>query len=388
MRGALRGRRPRSARMSRGESRAWMRSRSGASSPLHTGAPPDRRGPVPRAGTRRGRRCSPDRSRRGERRPSGRDHDVLGSQVVVAHAAARRAPRPDGVRRSMHQGEAGQPSSSRLSGRPGTLQGRGSAAARPRSTRAPPGRRPGRGSAAAARTRRADPAGAGAWRPAAADDLVETIVRRRRSCAPDRARWASTGASHRPRRRDAAVRAIAAAAVPCSACADTASRAGGLSSTMVLDDARPDLGDHRQPRRRRRSARDRAERGGSGTAAGEWIVVDGGSTRRLDRGHSASSRHLIHCWTSAPDRGVYDAMNQGLRLRAGQLRDVHECRRPVRRARQPGAGSPPRCEASPGVDLLFGGTILALPSGTDVYRPPHPPRRVCAWACPPTIRQR
>ena len=32
--------------------------------------------------------------------------------------------------------------------------------------------------------------------------------------------------------------------------------------------------------------------------------------------------------------------------------------------------------ASPGVDLLFGGTILALPSGRRVYRPPHPASRI------------
>jgi glycosyltransferase involved in cell wall biosynthesis len=49
----------------------------------------------------------------------------------------------------------------------------------------------------------------------------------------------------------------------------------------------------------------------------QWIVVDGGSTdgsieviRQFE--------HLIHHWTSAPDRGVYDAMNQGLRSAQGR----------------------------------------------------------------------
>ena len=103
----------------------------------------------------------------------------------------------------------------------------------------------------------------------------------------------------------------------------------------------------------------------------EWIVIDGGSRD----GSIAVIREfeaLIHCWTSAPDRGVYDAMNRGLRRARGcyvLFMNAGDC--------FAGPGSLGRIatalEASPGVDLLLGGTILALPSGHRVYRPPRTP---------------
>ena len=106
----------------------------------------------------------------------------------------------------------------------------------------------------------------------------------------------------------------------------------------------------------------------------EWIVIDGGSTD----GSIAVIREfeqLIHCWTSAPDLGVYDGMNQGLRRARGRYVLFMNAR-----DRFAGPDSLARIaatlRASPGVDLLFGGTILALPSGAQLYRPPRPPARL------------
>jgi putative colanic acid biosynthesis glycosyltransferase len=106
----------------------------------------------------------------------------------------------------------------------------------------------------------------------------------------------------------------------------------------------------------------------------EWIVIDGGSTD----GSIAVIRefaHLIYCWTSAPDRGVYDGMNRGLRRARGRyvlfMNAGDRFAGPDSVARIAAA-----LHASPGVDLLFGGTILALPSGQRLYRPPRPIARL------------
>ena len=103
----------------------------------------------------------------------------------------------------------------------------------------------------------------------------------------------------------------------------------------------------------------------------EWIVIDGGSRD----GSLAVIREfeaLIHSWISAPDRGVYDGMNRGLRRARGcyvLFMNGGDC--------FAGADSiawiAAALEASPGVDLLFGGTTLALPSGHRLYRPPRAP---------------
>jgi putative colanic acid biosynthesis glycosyltransferase len=101
----------------------------------------------------------------------------------------------------------------------------------------------------------------------------------------------------------------------------------------------------------------------------EWLVVDGGSTD--------DSLQVIRCferwiesWSSAPDRGVYDAMNQGLRRARGRyvifMNGGDAFARPDSLARIARA-----LASHPEVDLLFGGTILALPSGQRIYRPPH-----------------
>jgi putative colanic acid biosynthesis glycosyltransferase WcaE len=106
----------------------------------------------------------------------------------------------------------------------------------------------------------------------------------------------------------------------------------------------------------------------------EWIVIDGGST---DGSLAVISEfeHLVHCWTSAPDLGVYDGMNQGLRRARGRYVLFMNAR-----DRFAGPDSLARIaatlQASPDVDLLLGGTILALPSGQQLYRPPRPPARL------------
>jgi putative colanic acid biosynthesis glycosyltransferase len=106
----------------------------------------------------------------------------------------------------------------------------------------------------------------------------------------------------------------------------------------------------------------------------EWLVIDGGSTD----GSIAVLRefeHLIHFWTSAPDLGVYDGMNQGLRRARGRyvlfMNAGDRFAGPDSLARIVAA-----LQASPGVDLLFGGTILAFPSGQQLYRPPRPATRL------------
>jgi putative colanic acid biosynthesis glycosyltransferase len=99
----------------------------------------------------------------------------------------------------------------------------------------------------------------------------------------------------------------------------------------------------------------------------EWIVIDGGSRD----GSIAVIREfeaLIDCWTSAPDRGVYDGMNCGLRRARGSYVLFMNAG-----DRFAGTDSLARIatalKATPGVDLLFGGTILAMPSGRRLYRP-------------------
>ena len=106
----------------------------------------------------------------------------------------------------------------------------------------------------------------------------------------------------------------------------------------------------------------------------EWIVIDGGSSD----GSIAVIRefeHLIHCWTSAPDRGVYDGMNRGLRRARGRYVLFMNAG-----DRFAGPDSLARIvdvlQASPGVDLVFGGTILDFPSGRRRYRPPRPATRL------------
>lgn len=109
-----------------------------------------------------------------------------------------------------------------------------------------------------------------------------------------------------------------------------------------------------------------AQRGGDF----EWIVVDGGSrdgTLEMIRRYAPR----IAAWHSAPDRGIYDAMNRGLALARGDY--------VVFMNAGDGFAAPDALQtvvatlraADGAIDILFGGTIVMLPRGERVYRPPH-----------------
>lgn len=48
----------------------------------------------------------------------------------------------------------------------------------------------------------------------------------------------------------------------------------------------------------------------------EWIVVDGGSTDGTKE--AVESNPLVNKWISEPDKGIYDAMNKGLKMATGE----------------------------------------------------------------------
>jgi putative colanic acid biosynthesis glycosyltransferase len=106
----------------------------------------------------------------------------------------------------------------------------------------------------------------------------------------------------------------------------------------------------------------------------QWIVVDGGSTDgSLEVIHQFEP--WIDSWTSRPDRGVYDGMNQGLQRASGRylifMNAGDRFAAPDTLVRVAAS-----LRASPGIDLLFGGTVLDLPSGRRLYRPPRPDKRL------------
>ena len=106
----------------------------------------------------------------------------------------------------------------------------------------------------------------------------------------------------------------------------------------------------------------------------QWLVIDGGSrdgSQDVIRAFAAQ----IDNWSSAPDRGVYDAMNQGLRRARGRYVVFMNAG-----DRFAGPAALEHIVAAlgdtPGADLLLGGTVLELPSGRRIYRPPRAP---VAW---------
>jgi putative colanic acid biosynthesis glycosyltransferase WcaE len=103
----------------------------------------------------------------------------------------------------------------------------------------------------------------------------------------------------------------------------------------------------------------------------EWIVVDGGSTDGTLEAIRAHADRIARLH-SGPDRGVYDAMNHGLRLARGEfvvfMNAGDRFAEPQTLARVAAAIG----RAARPVDILFGGTIIELPRNERVYRPPHP----------------
>lgn len=119
---------------------------------------------------------------------------------------------------------------------------------------------------------------------------------------------------------------------------------------------------------------------GQSVADFEWLVVDGGSTdHSLDVIRQFAP--AIAAWWSEPDGGVYDAMNRGLVRARGEyvlfmnagdrFADASALARIMVALRE---GPPP--------DLLLGGTILDLPSGQRIYRPPRAPSSFLRFGLP------
>jgi putative colanic acid biosynthesis glycosyltransferase len=116
----------------------------------------------------------------------------------------------------------------------------------------------------------------------------------------------------------------------------------------------------------------------------QWLVIDGGSRDgSLDVIHAFAAQ--IDFWSSAPDRGVYDAMNRGLRRARGRyvifMNAGDRFADPTTLTRIVGD-----LEQAPPPDLLLGGTLLALPSGRKIYRAPRAPTRWLRFG-PPAYHQ-
>jgi putative colanic acid biosynthesis glycosyltransferase len=101
----------------------------------------------------------------------------------------------------------------------------------------------------------------------------------------------------------------------------------------------------------------------------EWLVIDGGSTDRSQEVIEAFAAEIAFS-SSAPDRGVYDAMNRGLRRARGAyvvfMNAGDRFAEPTSLGRIAAA-----LDVESGPDLLLGGTMLHLPSGRQIYRPPR-----------------
>jgi len=112
----------------------------------------------------------------------------------------------------------------------------------------------------------------------------------------------------------------------------------------------------------------------------EWWIIDGGSSDSSLAVIRDFQSHLTG-WSSAPDRGVYDGMNRGLRSARGtyvvfmnggdRLADADALARLARAV-----------DAREAPDLVFAGTLLEWPSGRRLYRAPRAPDRFLRFGMP------
>lgn len=102
----------------------------------------------------------------------------------------------------------------------------------------------------------------------------------------------------------------------------------------------------------------------------EWVVVDGGSSDGTADDLGADSHPGLR-WVSERDRGIYDAMNKGVRMATGDfvvfLNAGDEFAHPKVLDRV--AGVLRSADASP--DVLLGGATIRLPNGVEIYWRPH-----------------
>lgn len=112
----------------------------------------------------------------------------------------------------------------------------------------------------------------------------------------------------------------------------------------------------------------------------EWVVIDGGSTDGSPAVIRAAGA-LVDRWRSAPDRGVYDAMNRGLLMARGRYVLFMNA---GDRFAAPGVLGPLLAElaASGAPDLLFAGTILDLGAGRQHLRPARSPAAYLHFGLP------
>lgn len=112
----------------------------------------------------------------------------------------------------------------------------------------------------------------------------------------------------------------------------------------------------------------------------EWLVIDGAS-RDASLAVIRAYERLLTSWSSAPDRGVYDAMNLGLRRARGRyvmfLNSGDRFAGP-----DTVAWIEQALLAAPETGLLFAGTVLEASSGRRRYRPPRPPARALRHGLP------
>jgi putative colanic acid biosynthesis glycosyltransferase len=101
----------------------------------------------------------------------------------------------------------------------------------------------------------------------------------------------------------------------------------------------------------------------------EWIIVDGDSTDGTKE-FIASLGPQVSIWRSEKDKGIYDAMNKGVKLATGRYAvfmnagDVFTNSDTLQKVHDH------VCETNYVQDIIFGGATLILPNGMKIYRAP------------------